>query len=65
MNQEIARKQVMDATQKLMADYDAANGGIAAGMTRTQTQNYAVKRMAYINDHIFDVINTDAAQAAI
>ena len=21
--------------------------------------------MAYINDHIFDVINTDAAQAAI
>ena len=65
MNHEIARKQAMDATQKLMADYDAVNGGTVAGMTRAQAQNYATRRAAYINDHIFDVIGKDAAQSAV
>ena len=64
MTKEIARRLVMSATWKLMDKYDRENGGLT-GLTAGQTRNYLDRRIAYVNDHIFDFIDKETAQTAV
>lgn len=64
MTQEIARRLVMSATWKLMDKFDRENGGLNE-LTGIKRVNYLDRRIAYVNDHIFDFIDKETAQTAV
>lgn len=64
MTQEIARRLVMSATLKLMDKFDRENGGFNE-LTGVKRANYLDRRMAYVNDHIFEFVDKETAQCAV
>ena len=64
MTQEIARRLVMSATWKIMDQFDRENGGLNE-LTGIKRVNYLDRRMAYVNEHILDLVDKETAQCAV